>query len=110
MQGHRFQSQRYAILLEHGIASHSHFRHFSPILPLLSPSGAVAAQSFDDFHKNSAEIIRFAVFGKQGADKQAKDKLLFTANSLAITNVDIQAVEPVEQRTRDALQKSVQVC
>jgi len=70
--------------------------------------GAVAAQSFDDFHKNSASIIRAAVFG---VDKNGEigNKLLFNANMLAVTNVDIQSVEPVEQRTRDALQKSVQL-
>jgi len=71
--------------------------------------GAVAAQSFDDFHKNSAQIIKTAVFGldKNGVD--VGNKLLFSANLLAVTNVDIQSVEPVEQRTRDALQKSVQL-
>jgi len=71
--------------------------------------GAVAAQSFDDFHKNSAQIIKTAVFGldKNGVD--VGNKLLFSANMLAVTNVDIQSVEPVEQRTRDALQKSVQL-
>jgi len=70
--------------------------------------GAVAAQSFDDFHKNSAQIIKAAVFG---VDKNGEvgTKLLFSANMLAVTNVDIQSVEPVEQRTRDALQKSVQL-
>jgi major vault protein len=28
---------------------------------------------------------------------------------LVITNIDIQSVEPVDQRTRDSLQKSVQL-
>jgi major vault protein len=31
------------------------------------------------------------------------------ANNLVITNIDIQSVEPVDQRTRDSLQKSVQL-
>jgi len=70
--------------------------------------GAVAAQSFDDFHKNSALIIKQAVFGLE-KDGEVGNKLLFSANMLAVTNVDIQSVEPVEQRTRDALQKSVQL-
>lgn len=70
--------------------------------------GAVAAQTFDDFHKSSADIIKTAVFGKR-KDGSAGEKLLFSANLLAVTNVDIQSVEPVEQRTRDALQKSVQL-
>ena len=38
-----------------------------------------------------------------------KDSFKFTANRLVITNVDIQSVEPVDQRTRDSLQKSVQL-
>lgn len=70
--------------------------------------GAVAAQTFDHFHKHSAEIIRQAVFGTND-EGRAGDRLLFSANLLSVTNVDIQSVEPVEQRTRDALQKSVQL-
>jgi major vault protein len=33
----------------------------------------------------------------------------FKQNNLVITSIDIQAVEPVDQRTRDSLQKSVQL-
>lgn len=69
--------------------------------------GAVAAQTFDNFHKNSAEIIRSSVFGNQAADGTTKMK--FHSNLLVVTNIDVQSVEPVEQRTRDALQKSVQL-
>ena len=65
---------------------------------------AVASVNFDHFHRNSAKLIRDSVFG--GADKNA---FVFKANKLAITNVDIQSVEPVDQRTRDSLQKSVQL-
>jgi len=36
-----------------------------------------------------------------------KDKFIFETNKLSITNVDIQAVEPVDKNTRDSLQKSV---
>ena len=70
--------------------------------------GAVASVKFDDFHKNSAKIIRSSVFG---LDENAKviEKFSFPANNLNITSVDIQSVEPVDQRTRDALQKSVQL-
>jgi len=68
--------------------------------------GAVAAESFDSFHKNSAKIIHDAVFG--GAETQ-QSKLTFNSNNLVITNIDIQSVEPVDQRTRDSLQKSVQL-
>jgi major vault protein len=70
--------------------------------------GAVAAHTFDAFHKNSAAIIKKAVFG---ADEHgdSNDSITFEANALKITNIDIQSVEPVDQRTRDALQKSVQL-
>lgn len=38
-----------------------------------------------------------------------RSSLRFIQNGLVITSVDIQSVEPVDQRTRDALQKSVQL-
>ena len=40
---------------------------------------------------------------------KVREKFVFPANNLTITSVDIQSVEPVDQRTRDALQKSVQL-
>lgn len=70
--------------------------------------GAVASVNFDDFHKNSAEIIRTAVFGLD-ENRKPRISLVFPQNSLVITSVDIQGVEPVDQRTRDSLQKSVQL-
>ncbi|XP_034045962.1 major vault protein [Thalassophryne amazonica] len=70
--------------------------------------GAVASVQFDDFHKNSNRIICSAVFGFD--EKLAvRPSLRFSQNSLVISSVDIQSVEPVDQRTRDALQKSVQL-
>lgn len=65
--------------------------------------GAVAQVAFDNFHKNSASVIRAAVFGKE--EKQ----FVFSANKLVLTNIDIQAVEPVDSKTRESLQKSVQL-
>jgi len=65
--------------------------------------GSVAGKTFDDFHKNSADLIKSAVFGK------SNDSLRFNSNNLVITNIDIQSVEPVDSKTRDALQKSVQL-
>jgi len=73
-----------------------------------SVRGAVAQQTFDDFHKHSARIIREAVFGIN-TDGVVRNKLLFSSNLLAVTNIDIQSVEPVDSKTRDALQKSVQL-
>ncbi|KJE96050.1 major vault protein [Capsaspora owczarzaki ATCC 30864] len=70
--------------------------------------GAVASVQFDDFHKNSAKIIRASVFGIDEKGK-VRDKFVFPSNNLCITSIDIQSVEPVDQRTRDALQKSVQL-
>ncbi|XP_032442372.1 major vault protein [Xiphophorus hellerii] len=70
--------------------------------------GAVASVQFDDFHKNSNRIICSAVFGFD--EKLAvRPSLRFAQNNLVISSVDIQSVEPVDQRTRDALQKSVQL-
>jgi major vault protein len=70
--------------------------------------GAVASISFDDFHKNSAKIIRTSVFGLNET-KHVNKRLVFPQNNLVLTSIDIQSVEPVDQRTRDALQKSVQL-
>ncbi|CAF1373886.1 unnamed protein product [Rotaria sp. Silwood1] len=70
--------------------------------------GAVAGTQFDDFHKNSAQIIRASVFGLD-ANQHIRDQFVFPQNNLVITSIDIQSVEPVDQRTRDALQKSVQL-
>jgi len=70
--------------------------------------GIVAAHSFDNFHKGSASIIREAVFGVD-KDGKPRNQFIFSANNLVITNIDIQSVEPVDSRTRDALQKSVQL-
>lgn len=80
--------------------------------------GAVASVTFDDFHKNSARIIRMAVFGfETSADTgpdgtllpRARDRATFPQNGLVVSSVDVQSVEPVDQRTRDALQRSVQL-
>jgi major vault protein len=69
---------------------------------------AVASVNFDTFHKTSAKLIRGAVFGHDDKGK-ILDRFVFNSNNLIITNIDIQSVEPVDQRTRDSLQKSVQL-
>src|SRR5690606_18185089 len=66
--------------------------------------GAVASSTFDNFHRHSADIIRSAVFGKN-ANGEIREEFSFDTNGLVITAVDIQSVEPVDQRTRDSLQK-----
>jgi len=70
--------------------------------------GTVAQHSFDNFHKHSARIIREAIFGVDESGK-VKGEYRFPSNRLVITNIDIQSVEPVDSKTRDALQKSVQL-
>lgn len=70
--------------------------------------GAVAAEDFDSFHRNSAKIIRAAVFGVDEQGKVGK-RFKFPSNGLVVTNIDIQAVEPTDSKTRDSLQKSVQL-
>lgn len=70
--------------------------------------GAVAQVQFDDFHKNSARIIRSSVFGFDDKDR-VREQFQFPQNNLCITSIDIQSVEPVDQRTRDSLMKSVQL-
>lgn len=70
--------------------------------------GAVASQKFDEFHRNSAKIIRLAVFGLDEEGK-IRDEFRFNANNLVITNIDIQSVEPVDEETLKSLQKSVQI-
>ncbi|RNF18089.1 major vault protein [Trypanosoma cruzi] len=70
--------------------------------------GAVAAEDFDSFHRNSAKIIRVAVFGR-GENGEINTSLRFSANNLVVTNIDIQSVEPTDAKTRDSLQKSVQL-
>jgi len=69
--------------------------------------GAVAQTTFDHFHKYSAKEIRQAVLGV--TDGKINDEYFFKENKLAITNIDIQSVEPVDSKTRESLVKSVQL-
>lgn len=46
---------------------------------------------FDDFHKNSARIIRTAVFGLDENEK-VRDVFALPQNGLIITSIDIQSV------------------
>jgi hypothetical protein len=48
----------------------------------------IAGVTFDQFHRDSANVIRKAVFGSN-ADKENVE-LRFTSNRLVITNVDVQ--------------------
>ncbi|XP_019860002.1 PREDICTED: major vault protein-like isoform X1 [Amphimedon queenslandica] len=70
--------------------------------------GKVASIPFEQFHKHSADIITAAVFGKN-ADGEVNKEVIFTANNLVITNIDIQSIEPIDHHMRDSLSKSVQM-
>ena len=48
------------------------------------------------------------MFGVNDQGK-VKETFEFPQNKLVVTSIDIQSVEPVDQRTRDALLKSVQL-
>merc|ERR1719242_645568 len=50
--------------------------------------GAVARVNFDDFHKNSAQLIRASVFGRD----EKRQEFFFPANGLVITGIDIKSV------------------
>ena len=42
-------------------------------------------------------------------NNQIKKQFIFPQNNLVITSIDIQSVLPVDQSTRDSLQKSIQL-
>ncbi|KAH8614528.1 Major Vault Protein repeat Shoulder domain [Trypanosoma vivax] len=71
---------------------------------------SIASEPFDNFHRNSASLIRQAIFHTHSGTTELRDDvLIFPVNGLIITNVDVRSVEPVEPKTRDALTKSVQL-
>ena len=68
--------------------------------------GAVAAITFENFHKYSARTIRTAIFGLDENGK-VNDVYRFKQNNLCLTNVDIKIVEPEDPKTYESLKKSV---
>ena len=48
--------------------------------------GAVASVPFDDFHKNSASIIRASVFGLD-ENKKIRKRFAFPQNNLVVTSI-----------------------
>lgn len=63
--------------------------------------GIVSAVTFDNFHKNSTEIIQNAVHKKDELGNLLP--FLIQANNLMITQVDIQSIDPVEEDTKKSL-------
>ena len=51
--------------------------------------GAVASVPFDDFHKNSASIIRASVFGLD-ENKKIRKRFAFPQNNLVVTSIGKQ--------------------
>lgn len=67
--------------------------------------GAVSSISYEDFHHNSAEIIRGAVFGRE-ADGTIKAQRKLHANNLVITSCDIKSQRPIEKDIEEKLKKN----
>lgn len=67
--------------------------------------GSVSTVQFEVFHKNSASIVKSAVFGVD-KNNMTKNSLKFNANNLLIINVDIHNQEPIDAKTRENLSKS----
>lgn len=68
--------------------------------------GTVSGVTFEEFHKSSATLVRQAIFGSDERTNMTKSHLKFQANNLVIINVDIQAQEPCDPKTRESLSKS----
>lgn len=67
--------------------------------------GAVSTVPFETFHKNSATIVKTAIFGLED-NGNIRQELKFNSNNLVIINVDIQTQEPCDPKTRENLSKS----
>lgn len=65
----------------------------------------VASRTLDEFHKNSAKIIRTAIFGVK--DGKVNDEYFFPANNLCITNCDIKSVESLDKESQQSLREIV---
>lgn len=67
----------------------------------------VSTKSLDEFHKNSAKIIRSAIF------KQTKNKIndiyVLENNNFTVTNVDIKSVSSVDEQSKSSMQESVKM-
>ena len=57
--------------------------------------GAVSTVPFETFHKNSATIVKSAIFGMDEIG-MIRHQLKFPSNNLIIINVDIQSQEPCD--------------
>ena len=68
---------------------------------------AVAGIPFDTFHKQSADLVRKAIFGFDPETERINDSLYFEANGLEVFGVDVQNIEPKDKKTKQSLDKTV---
>lgn len=61
----------------------------------------VASKTLDEFHKNSAKIIRASIFGMK--DGKVQDRYFFHSNNLVVDNVDIKSVESMDKESQASL-------
>jgi len=67
---------------------------------------AVAVQTFDEFFKSFAKIIRTSVFGVNAAGK-INNEYLIEKNNMVVSNIDITKIVPVDTKTRNSLKETV---
>jgi major vault protein len=70
--------------------------------------GAVAEMTLNQFHQNSARVIRIAVMG-ENETRKINDKYVFENNLLAISNVDIKNILTKDEATNEKLQVTVKL-
>jgi len=68
--------------------------------------GAVAEMTLNQFHKNSARVIRLSVMGEK-ENGRINDKYLFENNLLALSSVDIKNILTKDEATKEKLQVTV---
>merc|ERR1712226_893129 len=71
--------------------------------------GRVSSVAFEEFQKDSDEIIKKAVFGMDKKTGQVRDVVNFKANNLVITSVDVKSSQPIDEEVRKNLEKSIAV-
>lgn len=71
--------------------------------------GVVSGTTYNEFHHNSSQIIKKAVFGIDSTTKLPRERLMFTANNLVITSVDIRSQEPLDKDISEKLQRNTHI-
>lgn len=73
--------------------------------------GNVSSVAFEEFQKDSDEIIKKAVFGidRNDPDGGLRKEVHFKANNLKVTSVDVKSSQPIDDEVRRNLEKSIAV-